>query len=406
MTQSTPISPHNGASSGNGQQFPNLFNLGPDRTLSLINGRRVVGSGNGLGGSTVGGSAVDTNMIPVGLLDHVDVVLGGGSVVYGSDAIAGVVNYVLKDHFVGLEVDGQAGLSERGDYPNDSARVTAGTDFLGGKGNIALDVEWSKADPLLLTQRTNLPQAGYTAADSDAAWFDNLRLWPDQTATFWEFSRNGVLFVNPPGTFDRHGISGRVRRRLPRHQYRSTLWSARRHPAAIPCGRFRPQELQCRKQPAERHDAAEHSVLQRRRWLSLHRTRIAPVGRRTPRRERAGACRSALRHEASTELFYGRTEGIDPNAEYGNNSNTALNNPQSGAGMIIVKASNPYLPASAKNTIVNYLNTTFGGGLGFGWEFGAPIPAFAVGLSKAWSNLLPSYADTVGTDTYRGLLAL
>src|ERR1700678_338860 len=47
MTQSTPITPHNGESSGSGQQFPNLFNLGPDRTLSLINGRRVVGSGTG-----------------------------------------------------------------------------------------------------------------------------------------------------------------------------------------------------------------------------------------------------------------------------------------------------------------------------------------------------------------------
>jgi outer membrane receptor protein involved in Fe transport len=405
MTQSTPITPHNGTSSGSGQQFPNLFNLGADRTLSLINGRRVVGSGTGLGGSTVGGSAVDTNMIPVGLLDHVDVVLGGGSVVYGSDAVAGVVNYVLKDHFVGLEVDGQAGLSEQGDYPNDSARVTAGTDFLGGKGNIAIDVEWSKTDPLLATQRSYLPQAGYTAADSTPPG-SKTSVYGLQNSAFWEFNRNGVLFVNPPGTLtptgyqasfgggflvtgngQYYGSPGAIPQQFLANGSGLTNFNVGTNPPSgttplnIPFSSggdgFPYTELGSLLSGVERHDVnvIGHVDL--------------PYGMKL-----------------STELFYGRTAGIDPNAEVGNNSNTVLNNQPSGGGAIIIKANNPYLPASAQSTIVNYLNTTFGGGLGFGWLFGAPIPAFGVDLSKAWTNLLPSYADTVNTNTYRGLLSL
>jgi outer membrane receptor for ferrienterochelin and colicin len=60
MAPSVPVSPGNGASSGSGQQFPNLFNLGAARTLSLVNGRRFVNSGTGLGDNTV-----DTNMAPL-----------------------------------------------------------------------------------------------------------------------------------------------------------------------------------------------------------------------------------------------------------------------------------------------------------------------------------------------------
>ena len=404
MTQSTPISPHNGTSSGGGQQFPNLFNLGPERTLSLVNGRRFVGSGTGLGASGTS-SGVDTNMIPIGLLDHVDVVLGGGSVVYGSDAIAGVVNYVLKDHFVGLEVDGQAGLSEQGDYPNDSARLTAGTDFLDGKGNIAVDVEWSKADPLLATQRSYLPQAGYTAADSTPPGSKS-SVYGLQNSTFWEFNRNGVLFVNPPGTLTPTGYQASFGGGFVvtgNGQYYGT-------PGAIP------QQF-----------LADGSGLTNFNIGTNPPSGATPInipfssgGDGFPYTELGSLLSGIERHDVnvighvdlpygmklSTELFFGHTSGVDPAAQEGNNSNTVLNNQPSGAGAVIIKANNPYLPASAKATIVNYLNTTFGGGLGFGWEFGAPIPAFGVDLSKAWSNLLPSYADTVNTTSYRGLISL
>src|SRR5918997_2508257 len=111
ITPSFPQAPGSGAAAGSGQQFPNLFNLGPGRTLTLVNGRRFVTSSQGLGDRVV-----DTNIIPTGLIQRIDVVQAGGAAVYGSDAIAGVVNYVLVDDFEGIELDAQYGVSDYGDY--------------------------------------------------------------------------------------------------------------------------------------------------------------------------------------------------------------------------------------------------------------------------------------------------
>ncbi|MBK6799969.1 MAG: TonB-dependent receptor plug domain-containing protein [Novosphingobium sp.] len=101
-----------GTGSGNGVQAPALFGLGTGRTLSLLNGRRMVTTSSGLGDSQV-----DANVIPTGLLSRVEVVKAGGAAVYGSDAIAGVVNYVLKRDFEGLEGDAQASVTSRGTIP-------------------------------------------------------------------------------------------------------------------------------------------------------------------------------------------------------------------------------------------------------------------------------------------------
>src|SRR5690606_6713356 len=91
VVPSTPMADGSGDQSGGGQQFPNLFGLGAGRTLTLVNGRRFVTTAQGMGDRVV-----DTNIIPVGLLKRVDVVQAGGAAVYGSDAIAGVINYVLR----------------------------------------------------------------------------------------------------------------------------------------------------------------------------------------------------------------------------------------------------------------------------------------------------------------------
>jgi len=81
-----------------------LRGLGPQRTLVLINGRRAVPSD--LSGR------VDTNAIPVALLERIDLVTGGASAVYGADAVAGVVNFVLKRNFTGVEAQTTYGVSE------------------------------------------------------------------------------------------------------------------------------------------------------------------------------------------------------------------------------------------------------------------------------------------------------
>jgi outer membrane receptor protein involved in Fe transport len=124
----------------------NLRNLGDQRTLVLVNSKRYV---PGISGSSV----VDFNTIPTDFIDRVEVTTGGASAIYGSDAVAGVVNVIYKTNFEGLELRGQAG--QTGD--NDSARyggaVLAGSSFDEGRGHFMLDVSWDKDDGLWSRQR-------------------------------------------------------------------------------------------------------------------------------------------------------------------------------------------------------------------------------------------------------------
>jgi iron complex outermembrane receptor protein len=108
--------------SGNGVATINLRNLGDARTLVLVNGRRFVA---GLAGTSV----VDVNNIPADFIDRVEVVTGGASSIYGSDAIAGVVNFVLKDKMDGITARAQAGITDKGDSPRYNISVSGGTSF-------------------------------------------------------------------------------------------------------------------------------------------------------------------------------------------------------------------------------------------------------------------------------------
>jgi hypothetical protein len=100
-----PISASQGFPAGDGKTSPNLFNLGVGRTLTLVNGRRMVATSSGLGDRSV-----DAGALPFNLIKRVEIVQAGGAAVYGSDAIAGVVNYVLKDDYEGLELNAQYGI--------------------------------------------------------------------------------------------------------------------------------------------------------------------------------------------------------------------------------------------------------------------------------------------------------
>ena len=125
-----------------GQALANNFGLGSGRTLVLVNGRRFVGSTSpfGSGGS---GNAVDINNIPSVMIDRVEIVNAGGSAVYGSDAIAGVINYVLKDDYEGaamtLVYDDYAGLSS-----DVSFQAVMGGNFAGGKGNMVMNFQYEE----------------------------------------------------------------------------------------------------------------------------------------------------------------------------------------------------------------------------------------------------------------------
>jgi iron complex outermembrane receptor protein len=125
----------------------NLRNLGDQRTLVLVNGKRYV---PGISGS----STVDFNTIPTDFIDHVEITTGGASAVYGSDAIAGVLNVIYKSNFEGLQFRGQAG--ETGDM--DAARygggMLAGAEFGDGRGHFMLDLSYDKDDGLWSRQRS------------------------------------------------------------------------------------------------------------------------------------------------------------------------------------------------------------------------------------------------------------
>ena len=120
---------------GSGLATLNLRDLGAQRTLVMVNGRRMV--------ATDARGRVDVNNIPLALIDRVDVVTGGQSAVYGSDAVAGVVNFIMKDDFEGLDITGQYKISERGDGDTRTANITMGSNFADGRGNIVAHVNFT-----------------------------------------------------------------------------------------------------------------------------------------------------------------------------------------------------------------------------------------------------------------------
>ncbi len=120
---STSNNPSNG-----GQANVSLRGLGTTSTLVLLDGKRLMpASGNGV---------ADLNIIPPSLIETVEIITGGASAVYGSDALAGVVNFKLKRKFDGVEIDGTWGQTDRGDGAQYEAGLTAGTDFAGGRGSV------------------------------------------------------------------------------------------------------------------------------------------------------------------------------------------------------------------------------------------------------------------------------
>ncbi|GBR45502.1 TonB-dependent receptor [Neokomagataea tanensis NBRC 106556] len=133
-----------GGGSGAGQTFLNLLNMGSERTLTLVNGHRFVSGASASLYGNVSGDAVDVTEIPDGLIDRVDTLATGGSPTYGADAIAGAVNMQLKQNVEGLHVNGQAGWSQDLDAVNDKVEFLGGHNFNHDRGNVTLDVEYTK----------------------------------------------------------------------------------------------------------------------------------------------------------------------------------------------------------------------------------------------------------------------
>lgn len=362
-----------GSSSGNGQQFPNLFNLGSGRTLTLVNGRRMVASSVG-----IGDAQVDTNIIPVGLIERVDIVQAGGAAVYGSDAIAGVVNYVLKDDFEGLELDAQTGISSRGDYPTYSLRGTYGQNFGGGRGNVAFNVEWSKTPSLPASARylSNLSRQE-VPNPADTGPNDGIPSAREITgAQLYAFNRNGVIFTIPAPT-----------------------------PLA-PCGG---QICFARQGNTPLQFAPDGSVVPYNPGTFVSLSPFLPfaTGGEGTRLSDLSGFRSQVERltgnmighydltdniKLSGELLYARTEGLEspqlPNGQFRTVLGTAAEN----SGVITFTRTNPFLTPAAIATLT------------------AASPQFAAGgplfLSKSFYDLVPDTRQRSVTETYRGVLAL
>lgn len=112
----------------------NLRSIGANRTLVLFDGARLAGSS--IGGFHNNGGSVDISVFPDGLISRVDVVTGGASAPYGSDAVAGVVNFILDKNFTGVKGSLTGGVTTYGDDRQYLATLTAGTSFANGRGHI------------------------------------------------------------------------------------------------------------------------------------------------------------------------------------------------------------------------------------------------------------------------------
>lgn len=141
---------------GNGQALIDLRGLGSNRNVVLLDGRRMVPNTSTL--------VIDANTIPVALIERVEVVTGGASAVYGADAVAGVVNFITKTDFEGVEADAQYGISELSDAGEYSASLTIGGNFADDRGNAVLSIGWAQREEVGKGEREFTAQAANTTS--------------------------------------------------------------------------------------------------------------------------------------------------------------------------------------------------------------------------------------------------
>lgn len=139
---------------GQGVNFLNNFGLGSQRTLTLINGRRsVTSNAPTLFSQGAAGAQVDLNVIPTALTDRIETISVGGAPVYGSDAISGTVNVILKTAFKGLEVSGTSAITEQGDNFRYNLSVVGGVNFLDDRANATFSYTRDRVDGVVANSR-------------------------------------------------------------------------------------------------------------------------------------------------------------------------------------------------------------------------------------------------------------
>src|SRR5450631_1435547 len=189
-----------------GQAYGDLRGLGPNRALILMDGRRLMSSNpNG---------SVDLNTIPMSMIDNVEIITGGASSTYGSDAIAGVLNFKLRQNFSGAELSYQHGETTAGDGATEHVSALLGGNFADTRGNAVLAIEYSErgavhgADrPFFANIRQLarppegiLPAGTFGTAPTIGAVNSVLAGYPGTTPIAGSGAYNGSLGVNTDGT--------------------------------------------------------------------------------------------------------------------------------------------------------------------------------------------------------------
>ena len=174
-----------------GLNLLDLRGLGTVRTLALVNGRRHVPSD-----ILSNGTSTDVNTIPADLIERVEVVTGGNSAIYGSDAIAGVANFILKNNFEGIQLRGHVGVNYEGNFPSQYISGMVGRNFADGRGNVILHAEYARDERVQGSDVSYLRRNdGFLTIDTDPAGAANgSDGFPDRV--FFRDIRSRSIFFN------------------------------------------------------------------------------------------------------------------------------------------------------------------------------------------------------------------
>jgi iron complex outermembrane recepter protein len=175
----------------------NLRGIGPNRTLVLVDGRRAQPANASL--------VVDLNTIPSAAIERVETITGGASAVYGADALAGVVNFVLKKDFEGVEMDFQSSTTQEGDAEESRFSTLLGVNSGDGRGNVMLGVEWYKREGMFQRDREFFRHGWEDQGNNTGGFLNGLfarcriaaRGWPGERAAAYQPSREPAHASGP-----------------------------------------------------------------------------------------------------------------------------------------------------------------------------------------------------------------
>ena len=242
-----------GATRTPGQATLSLRGLGPNRNLVLLDGRRAMPINAGM--------SVSIHTIPAAAIARVETITGGASSVYGADAVAGVVNFITKRDFEGVDVDTQYGQTAEGDGMEFRYSVVLGTNAFDDRGNVMLGFERSQrdeifavdrdfrlegyADPRALSQTDFYSAAGYSPVATNLhSRNDVLTIFGLPTTTpAAAFATAGQYYMNSDGTLYKETADGAFRYNGPLLDETGATWRKREISNASTNGQLRENEL-------------------------------------------------------------------------------------------------------------------------------------------------------------------